>query len=87
MLLDRGTLDSAALTSVESNDVLIVPGAFDEVVEVLDEVHHLKYVGAGSAGFRSRPGYRTRTVGLACRAMTKHPTTVFGSESRWEVRY
>jgi hypothetical protein len=37
MLLDRGTLDSAALTSVESNDVLIVPGAFDEVVKVLDE--------------------------------------------------
>ncbi|SEC58037.1 hypothetical protein SAMN04490220_2012 [Rhodococcus jostii] len=30
-------------------DVLTDPGTFDEVVEVLDDVHHLKYVGAGSA--------------------------------------
>ena len=25
------------------------PGTFDQVVKVLDEVHHLKYVGAGTA--------------------------------------
>lgn len=49
MLLDRGTLDSIALTIVESYDVLTVPGTFDEVVKVLDEVHHLEYVGSGSA--------------------------------------
>ena len=49
MLLDRGALDSAALTIAESHDVLTDPGTFAEVVKVLDEVHHLKYVGAGSA--------------------------------------
>ncbi|MFC0452272.1 RES family NAD+ phosphorylase [Rhodococcus jostii] len=49
MLLDRGALDSAALPIAESNDVLTDPGTCDEVVKVLDEVHHLKYVGAGSA--------------------------------------
>lgn len=49
MLLDRGLLDSTALTIAESNDVLTDPGTSDEVIKVLDEVHHLKYVGAGSA--------------------------------------
>ncbi|QYB04362.1 hypothetical protein I1A62_07625 [Rhodococcus sp. USK10] len=42
-------MDSTALTIAESNDVLTDPGTFDEVIKVLDEVHHLKYVGAGSA--------------------------------------
>ena len=49
MLLDRGALDSAALTIAESHDVLTDPGTCDEVVKVPGEVHHLKYVGAGSA--------------------------------------
>ncbi|MDV7357685.1 hypothetical protein R4282_32345 [Rhodococcus oxybenzonivorans] len=49
MLLDRGTLDSAALTITESHDVLTDPSTFNQVVKVLDEVHHLKYVGAGTA--------------------------------------
>jgi len=49
MLLNRGTLDSTALTIAESHDVLTDPDTFDEVGEVLDEVHHLNYVGAGSA--------------------------------------
>ena len=48
MLPGRGTLDSAALTIAESSDVLTDPGTFDEVVKVLDEVHQLKCVGAGS---------------------------------------
>ncbi|WP_244373118.1 RES domain-containing protein [Rhodococcus sp. ZPP] len=54
MLIDRGALDSAALTIAESHDVLTDPSTFDEVVKFLDEVHHLKYVGA-APGFRS-PG-------------------------------
>ncbi|MEN0134750.1 MAG: RES family NAD+ phosphorylase [Rhodococcus sp. (in: high G+C Gram-positive bacteria)] len=49
MLLDRRTLDSSALGIAESNDVLTDPTTFGEVAKVLDEVHHLKYVGSGGA--------------------------------------
>ncbi|OYD60859.1 RES family NAD+ phosphorylase [Rhodococcus sp. OK302] len=49
MLLDRGVLDPAALGIAASNDVLTDPGTFADVVKVLDEVHHLKYVGSGHA--------------------------------------
>ncbi|PBC35374.1 hypothetical protein CJ179_48115 [Rhodococcus sp. ACS1] len=63
MPMDPRSLDSAALTIAESNDVLTAPGAFYEVVKVLDEVHHLKFVGAGSARLqRHRSGIGRCTV-------------------------
>lgn len=49
LMLDRGALDPAALAIAESHDALTDPSTFAEVIKVLDEVHHLKYVGACTA--------------------------------------
>ncbi|MHC3370783.1 RES family NAD+ phosphorylase (plasmid) [Rhodococcus aetherivorans] len=49
MLLDRNDLDSTALRIVRSRDVLDDPETLDDIVKVIDEVHHLKYVGDGRA--------------------------------------
>jgi len=49
MLLDRNDLDSTALRIVSSQDVLTDPATFEQVVKVLDEVHHLKYVSGRGA--------------------------------------
>lgn len=46
MLLDRGGLDPSALRIVSSHDVLTDPVTFDQVIKVLDDVHHLKYAGS-----------------------------------------
>lgn len=49
MLLDRNDLNSTGLQVVSSRDVLSDPDTLAQVGKVLDEVHHLKYVGTGRA--------------------------------------
>ncbi|WP_336882484.1 hypothetical protein [Rhodococcus globerulus] len=44
---ERHPLRHPALSIAASNDVLTDPDTFDNVTKVLDEVHHLKYVGSG----------------------------------------